>query len=201
MSIIKASVDEQIMTITNNPLLASGSANTNKLMITFDSEWEGYLKTAVFYQDIKKPYFAIMENNTCVVPWEVLENDGILCMGVFGVKENSRITTVINKYKVFKGALTSEMGLQPPTMDVWQQILSALLENKALVQQIKDEQAKYQAEWSKKVDKSIKEAQQATIQCHDAISSLQLEYFDMNGGDPFTVPSDGDKDANGGYPS
>lgn len=201
MSVIKASVDEQVMTITNNPVLASGGIDTNTLEVVFDSDWNGYLKTAVFYQDIKHPYFKIMENDACIVPWEATENDGVICIGIFGVKDNKRITTIIKKYKVLKGAIVGEMELQTPSEDVWQQILDALLENKLLVQQIKDEQAKYQAEWSKKVDASIKEAQQATIQCQDAVSSLQLEYFDMNGGDPFTTPEESGNDANGGYPS
>ena len=55
--------------------------------------------------------------------------------------------------------------------------------------------------FKEEINVSVKEVQKATQQCYAAISSLQLEIFDMNGGDPFTQHSDNDMDANGGYPA
>ena len=74
-------------------------------------------------------------------------------------------------------------------------------ENNSFKSTIKSEQQNYFNIWTGKVDGSIKEAQKATQQCYAAISSLQLEIFDMNGGDPFTQHTESDFDANGGYPS
>lgn len=72
--------------------------------------------------------------------------------------------------------------------------------NNAFQSGLKSEQQSYFLAWSEKVDGSIKEAQRATEQCYNAISSLQIEIFDMNGGDPFTQHTESDFDANGGYP-
>lgn len=58
----------------------------------------------------------------------------------------------------------------------------------------------YQAEWKENVTDSILEAEDATREVYDALASLQLESFDMNGGDPFTESSSDDFDVNGGYP-
>ena len=49
-------------------------------------------------------------------------------------------------------------------------------------------------------NESQKDVKNAVAQCYDAISALQLETFDMDGGDPFTQASEEDIDVNGGYP-
>lgn len=49
-------------------------------------------------------------------------------------------------------------------------------------------------------NESQKDVKNAVAQCYDAISALQLETFDMDGGDPFTQASEDDIDVNGGYP-
>lgn len=67
--------------------------------------------------------------------------------------------------------------------------------------EIKADQEAYHTQWEERVDGSIQEAQNATTQCYDAISALNLEIYDMDGGDPFTQPSEDVIDANGGYPA
>lgn len=74
-------------------------------------------------------------------------------------------------------------------------------EHDAFMAQITSDQEAYQAQWDAEVEDSIDEAQYATSACYDAIGALQLEYYDMNGGDPFTEMSEDDMDANGGYPA
>lgn len=44
------------------------------------------------------------------------------------------------------------------------------------------------------------DAQTAAANCNDALSSLQLIMYDMDGGDPFTEVTEDTLDANGGYP-
>lgn len=76
-----------------------------------------------------------------------------------------------------------------------------IADNTAFKEQLEADQEEYQAHWDAEVEQSITEAEQATNQCYDAIGALQLEIYDMNGGDPFTETSDDDMDANGGYPA
>ena len=73
--------------------------------------------------------------------------------------------------------------------------------NIAFKEQIEQDQEEYQAHWDAEVEQSITDAQQATNQCYDAISSLQLEIYDMNGGEPNTEVTEDTLDANGGYPA
>lgn len=74
-------------------------------------------------------------------------------------------------------------------------------EHDAFMAQITADQEEYQAQWDAEVEQSITEAQQATNQAYDVIGALQVEMYDMNGGDPFTEISEDDMDANGGYPA
>lgn len=74
-------------------------------------------------------------------------------------------------------------------------------EHDAFMARIEADQEAYQQQWNETVEDSIDEAQYATSACYDAIGALQLEYYDMNGGDPFTEMSEDDMDANGGYPA
>lgn len=199
MSQIQVKAIDQNIVFVDTPRIYSGGVNTDTVIFEFDEVWDGYLKTAVFYQDINNPYFAVMADNECIIPHEVIADTGKLHIGVVGVLDDKVITSEVVVYDINQGAVTP-MDV-PLTEDVWQQILAELRATRILAQQLRQDQEEYQAKWEQEVDGSIKEAQQATVQCYDAISSLQLEIFDMNGGDPFTESTEEDLDANGGYPS
>ena len=199
MSQIQVKAIDQNIVFVDTPRIYSGGVNTDSVRFEFDKVWDGYLKTAVFYTDIKNPYFVVMTDNECVIPSEVIANTGKLYIGVVGVLDDKVITSEVVVYDIPQGAVTPMEA--PLAEDVWQQILAELRATRILAQQLRQDQEEYQAKWEQEVDGSIKEAQQATVQCYDAISSLQLEIFDMNGGDPFTESTEEDLDANGGYPS
>lgn len=199
VSQIRVKAVDQNIVFVDTPRIFSGDVNTDIVSFEFDTVWDGYLKTAVFYKDIENPYFVVMTGNECVIPSEVIATTGKLHIGVVGVLDDKVITSEVVVYDINQGAVTP-MDV-PLTEDIWQQILAELRATRILAQQLRQDQEEYQAKWEQEVDGSIKEAQQATVQCWDAISALQLEVFDMDGGDPFAEPSDDDLDANGGYPS
>lgn len=210
MTVIKLKVVDENIEFVSTPPVYSGDVNTISTLFEFGEAWDGFVKTAVFYREITKPYQAVLQEDVCYIPHEVMEDKGRIYMGVFGVKENKVKTSEVVYYDIGTGVITG-IGIAEPSPDVWVQILAELQRLRELSQEfvtdreefIREQNADreaYQAKWEKEVDGSIKEAQQATVQCYDAISSLQLEIFDMNGGDPFTTPSEGDLDANGGYP-
>ena len=58
---------------------------------TFDESWNSLLKTAIFRRG-ETVYHTVLENDTCVIPHEVL-SDGMLYISVFGVLGNKRATT------------------------------------------------------------------------------------------------------------
>lgn len=129
MSVVKAKIIDRVITFTERPLLYSHAKNVDYLQITFDDEWTGYTKTAVFYRDIKEPYAVLMDDNTATIPPEVMETDGKIYMGVFGVKDNEVLNSEVVFYPVGVGALT-EGAMPEVTPDLWQDIISRIEEIK-----------------------------------------------------------------------
>ncbi len=44
-------LEKQLLTLRNREIISSGDVNVDSCRFVFDGEWEGYTKTAVFYQD------------------------------------------------------------------------------------------------------------------------------------------------------
>ena len=107
------------------PKIASGDKNVDYLRVEFCPNWDGFAKTAVFYRNEREVYYAVMDNNNeCVIPWEVLQNEGFLYLGVFGSKGDTRKTSEVISYKIDKGAIVDDLKPSDPTPDIYDQILS-----------------------------------------------------------------------------
>ena len=100
MSIIKVACKDQIMEFVDMPLIASGGVNEDKVEFTFDASWSTYEKTAVFYRSPKQVYHVSITANKCTVPAEVLEKEGYMYFGVFGIYGQTIQTWLV--YSKFK---------------------------------------------------------------------------------------------------
>lgn len=160
MSEIKVSCNDQVLKITDAPVLAAGGLNEVKVVFTFCEKWTGYVKTATFWREPDNIYFAVLdENDTCVVPWEVCYEEGTFFFGVFGEKQNSRRTSTTMRYKTKDGAISSEMLPSDPTPGVYDQIMALVAE--AL---------EHSNTISEDAEKAIEAAEQATA---DALSATE----------------------------
>lgn len=125
MSTINVSCVDQVLTITNSPLIAAGGVNENNIVFDFCPLWDGFVKTAVFWADPDTVYNALLDdNNEAVIPAEVLDREGKIYFGVFGVSGNTRRTSEVLCYEVVKGAITSGTTPPPPTPSVYEQLLA-----------------------------------------------------------------------------
>ena len=62
-------LEKQLLTLRNREIISSGDVNVDSCRFVFDGEWEGYTKTAVFYQDRKDVQYAVLDSgNRCVIP-------------------------------------------------------------------------------------------------------------------------------------
>lgn len=190
MSDIMAKAIDQCLMLIDAPDIFSGDVNIDRLVVDFNSVWDGFTKTAIFYVSENEVYKMLLKDNTCVIPQEVLKNKGKFYFGIMGVNGDKVLTSEVITYRVGKGAITSNLIIPNPTPDIYEQIIGDY-----------DEIKKLAKEWDEKVDPAIQEAINATNLCNDAVSSLQLEFFDMNGGDPFTDSTEYELDVNGGYPN
>lgn len=111
-------------------VIASGDVDSVQLHVEFDSvEWNAYpTRSATFYtSNDATVYEKLLLNDKCVVPFEVLQESGILFIGVRGVSSDGEKvkTSTLVKYKISEGATAGDKTLNP-TMDLYQQYLAAL---------------------------------------------------------------------------
>ena len=111
-------------------VVASGDVKSVQLRVEFDSaEWKEYTNRSATFYTSNDPtvHEMLLLNNKCVVPFEVLQESGVLFIGVRGVSsDGERVkTSTIVKYKISKGAVAGDKTLTP-TMNLYQQYLAAL---------------------------------------------------------------------------
>ena len=127
MSDILVTVDGQNLHITQAPKIAAQGVKENYLVLTFDSSWIGFGKVALFYraEDEDNVYSSAVDGyGRALVPHEVTDQDGKICFGICGYKDDVKYTTEILKYKIVKGKYTAGQETAPPTPGIYEQMLA-----------------------------------------------------------------------------
>lgn len=121
---------DQTLTLKSTPLIASGDKNEDTITFAFCSQWDKFTdKTAVFYRNKNNVYYSMLDgNNTCVIPCEVLKDEGLMYFGVFASNSEGTKTSEVLALKVVQGAITEDLKPSDPTPDIYEQILAKLQE-------------------------------------------------------------------------
>ena len=127
--------------VITRELLTSGSVNAYTVAFSFDSIWDGLDRTAVFQAGDSKISVILDDTNQCQIPWEVLENPRrTLEVGVYGTRNG---TVVLPTVWVSLGEIKQGVSLgdntQPPTPDVYSQILAAASKAEQIAQSVRDD--------------------------------------------------------------
>lgn len=94
------SVSAQRIELTDAAMLVAGTVNEYTARFTFDADWDGYRRTAVFScGDISREQ--LLTDDACTVPWEVLVANGYLRVGVYGTKDGSRLPTIWTERRLY----------------------------------------------------------------------------------------------------
>ena len=120
---MEITVKGQTIAITDE-LLVENSQGVYECSFVFDSAWDTYAKTAVFQLNYETPIDVVLTNDTCVIPWEALQHDGNLRIGVVGTYEEEVYPTLWARTKIKDGTYTGVTGTEP-TPSVYVQILDA----------------------------------------------------------------------------
>lgn len=127
-TIITAQCLDQTLTLTNSPKLASGGENVHQIELTFDSNWAGYGKEAVFWKDASRIFHVVMVDDTCIIPWELTAEPGRVHFSVRGVKGSVTRSSEEVILSFVQGP-PLENNFPEPLPDVYKQVLSAQGEN------------------------------------------------------------------------
>lgn len=117
----------------------AGNINIDSISFKFCELWDGYSKTAVFYRNGQEAYHVLLnDDNTCLIPPEITETNGLVHIGVFGIKDDCRRTTAVKNWYLNEGILT-EGKPSDPTPDIYQQIINLCNETKAIAQSVRED--------------------------------------------------------------
>lgn len=130
-----------LLNLKERETVTSGSVNVYTVQFAFSSEWDGLDKTAVFQAGSDVISVVLDESQTCTIPWEVLENPRrTLYAGVYGTKGgNVVLPTIWASLGTIQQGVTTGTNTQPPTPDVYSQILAVAEKAQEIAQSVRDD--------------------------------------------------------------
>lgn len=140
MTTITLLANDQHLSVTAQPKIASGDQNSVLVHVDLTAEWDGYGISTVFFTGENEPvYEVLLVDGNCIVPHEVLANAGLLYIGIRGVKDDMIKTTSLIKYKIAQGAPVGDATSVPPTASVYEQLLALAGETRDIAQSVRDD--------------------------------------------------------------
>lgn len=172
MSVIVVKCTDQVLTFENTPIITSGGRGEDFVKFSFCTQWDGFVKTAVFWRTEHEPYHVLLdEDNTCAIPYEVLTKDGRFYFGVFGVNTSyERRTSEVLTYLVAKGAITE--GTQPsdPTPEIYDKLLAEYAATQAKYNEAMSAMEQHTKDLQQTVEDCTRDMQQTVEDCTDNLN-------------------------------
>ena len=124
----RLSADKCELLVLEKEILTSGSVNIHDVLFSFDEDWDGMDRIAVFRAGNQERSVVLDDTNKCVIPWEVLRTPRVsLYAGVCGTVGIEIVQPTIWAYLgiVQEGAESGELTT-PPTPSIWQELLEQI---------------------------------------------------------------------------
>ena len=93
MNSIEFSVKGNHLEIVKDAVSRQGSINYDSCQFSFDGEWTGFTKYAVFSAGGSDFFRIGLTDDGCVIPAGCMEKEGIVSIGVFGINNNNTVIT------------------------------------------------------------------------------------------------------------
>ena len=122
----------QILRTDVDRILTTGNVNSVVCHFSFDEGYGGLDVFAVFYRNETLNRMVRLIDGNCIIPWEVLEEEGILYVGAYGTRtENNavvkRITTNSVAVRVSRDLSSVVLPDAAPTPDEWEKYSATIL--------------------------------------------------------------------------
>lgn len=134
-------VMKNVLTLRERETLTSSSVNIYRVRFSFSADWDGLDKIAVFQTGEGSWSMLLNETNECIIPWEALKKPSLnLLCGVYGTREGNIVLPTIwsSLGQIICGATPGE-DVQPPTPDIYQQMMAAVRNAVDTAQSVRDE--------------------------------------------------------------
>ena len=112
--VLEYNVTGQNIELASAAMLVAGTVNEYTARFSFDADWGGYQRIAVFsVEGVEREQ--LLTDDTCAVPWEVLLPGAYLKVGVYGIKDGSRLPTIWTTHRqyIHDGAGPTEEAADP----------------------------------------------------------------------------------------
>ena len=120
MITVKIRADGVVLTPEKH-IVTSGSVGSVLVRFEFDSVWNGFYKTAVFYTQGKK-VFMVLSGDVCAFPPEMLLAAGSVKVGVFGTDGEKTLTSLLCSIKVSHGTCKNADKAKNVSPDMYEQL-------------------------------------------------------------------------------
>lgn len=120
-------ISKNRVNLKEREVLVSGASKSHLVQFAFSSDWEGLNRNAVFRAGEVSRSEVLSHTNQCHIPWEVLEMTGrILWAGVEGTDGEGLVLPTVwcALGCISPGAHPGDDEAQPPTPDVYSQLLA-----------------------------------------------------------------------------
>lgn len=125
MAQIEFILEKQLLVIQNQEIISSGDMDYDMCSFTFDSTWEGFTKTGVFYQDKNNVQYAVLDaDGSCTIPAQAMAKEGNLYIGVFGIDGSKVMTSTVERIYIRQGAISGDTVNTEPSDDIFLAIIS-----------------------------------------------------------------------------
>lgn len=147
MARIELKLERQLLTIQNQEIIASGDMNYDTCAFLFDGEWEGFVKTAVFYQEKENVQYAVLGgDDTCGIPAAAMAKEGNMYIGVFGVGGSRVVTSTVERVYIRQGAISGDTVSTEPEDDIFLAIIAQYQRVAALMREYEETAAGFAAD-------------------------------------------------------
>ena len=131
---LKIAVKDNKLIKVRDTLMIEDAINSIKCSFEFRSDWSNLQKTVVFArghifpatQNPETISVSLDANNECMVPQEIISENGQFSIGLFGESEGTRVVTNWLYYKTQLGCYDVGIVPNPPTPSVYDKILTDL---------------------------------------------------------------------------
>lgn len=136
MAQINCTVERRYLRMEQTVDVTTGSIGSIQCSFSFDGEWEGLQKTAIFKAADNQTYPVLLANDSCTVPNEAICDGHYLTMGVMGTRDGTVvIATEWQNGDLNTGCYTA---IAPPSEDIYLQILNEFSTSTARVEAAAD---------------------------------------------------------------
>lgn len=135
MEIIKLSVEKQVIHRSGNASLVAGEVGVHAVRMAYDAAWDGLASRVLCFTGSGRSVAVLDNGGEVPVPWEVLQEPGMLEIGVIGYDSAGAlvITTRVqapygSRIRIYPNTTCADDAptASLPTPSVWEEVLASI---------------------------------------------------------------------------